>query len=72
MIHYGLPIRSCQPSVITYIVRRLLFLPIVLLGVSTLLFAMLQLMSPFARLSVYVDNPDQLKQGREQLQEMVE
>ena len=58
--------------VIAYIVRRLLFLPLVLVGVSLLIFALLQLMSPFSRLAVYVDNPDSLKHGREQLQEMVE
>ncbi len=57
---------------ITYIIRRLLMLPIVLLGVSFLIFALLQLMSPFSRLSVYVKDPEQLKRGREQLQEMVE
>jgi len=58
--------------VIAYVIRRLLLLPIVLVGVSILIFALLQLMSPFSRLSVYVDNPDSLKHGREQLQEMVE
>jgi len=58
--------------VIAYIIRRLLFLPIVILGVSILIFSLLQLMSPFSRLAVYVTNPDQLKQGREQLQEMIE
>jgi ABC-type dipeptide/oligopeptide/nickel transport system permease component/DNA-binding XRE family transcriptional regulator len=64
--------RSDNPAVIIYIVRRLLLLPIVILGVSILIFALLQLMSPFSRLSVYVTDPDQLKQGREQLASMVE
>lgn len=55
-----------------YILRRLLFLPIVVLGVSILIFSLMQLMSPFSRLSVFVTDPDQLKQGREQLESMVE
>lgn len=57
---------------ISYILRRLLFLPIVIAGVSILIFSLMQLMSPFSRLAVYVTDPDQLKQGPEQLQEMVE
>ena len=57
---------------IAYIVRRLLLLPIVIAGVSILIFSLMQLMSPFSRLAVYVTNPDQLKQGREHLQAMVE
>ena len=57
---------------IAFIVRRLLLLPIIIVGVSILIFALLQLMSPFSRLAVYVTNPDQLKQGRDQLQAMVE
>jgi peptide/nickel transport system permease protein len=57
---------------IAYIIRRLLLLPFVLAGVSILIFGLLQLLSPFSRLAVYVTNPAELKQGREQLQEMVE
>jgi len=57
---------------IPYILRRLLFLPILLLGVSLLIFGLLQLMSPFSRLAVYVNDPDQLKQGRLELEAMVE
>lgn len=57
---------------IGYVIRRLLFLPIVLFGVSVLIFGMMQMMSPFSRLAVYVSSPDQLKEGREQLQEMVQ
>lgn len=56
----------------TYILRRLLMLPFVLVGVSLLIFALLQLLSPFSRLAVYVTDPNQLKQGPEQLQAMVE
>ena len=57
---------------IAYIIRRLLLLPVVIAGVSILIFSLMQLMSPFSRLAVYVTDPDQLKQGPEQLQEMVE
>jgi ABC-type dipeptide/oligopeptide/nickel transport system permease component len=58
--------------VIAYIIRRLLLLPVVVAGVSILIFSLMQLMSPFSRLAVYVTDPDQLKQGPEQLQAMVE
>ena len=57
---------------IAYIVRRLLLLPLVIAGVSVLIFSLMQLMSPLSRLAAYVTDPDQLKQGPEQLQEMVE
>ena len=57
---------------IPYILRRPLFLPLLLLGVSILIFGLLQLMSPFSRLAVYVNDPDQLKQGRLELEAMVE
>lgn len=56
----------------TYVLRRLLLLPLVLIGVTLLIFGLLQLLSPFSRLAMYVTNPDQLKQGPEQLQQMVE
>jgi len=50
----------------------LLLLPVVLIGVTLLIFALLQLLSPFSRLAMFVTDPNQLKQGPEQLQEMVE
>lgn len=56
----------------TYILRRLLMLPFVLIGVTLLIFALLQLLSPFSRLAVFVTDPNQLKQGPEQLERMVE
>lgn len=40
-----------------YIIRRLLILPIVLLGLSVLVFAMLQLLDPFERAALYVSSP---------------
>ena len=39
-----------------FIVRRLLFLPVLLLGVSILIFAMLQLLSPYERAALYVSD----------------
>jgi len=40
---------------VAYIIRRLLMLPIVLLGVSILVFSLLSVLSPYERLSFYVD-----------------
>ena len=57
---------------LTYILRRLLMLPVVLIGVTLLIFMLLQLLSPFSRLAMFITDPNQLKQGPEQLQEMVE
>ena len=56
----------------TYVLRRLIMLPLVLIGVTLLIFALLQMLSPFSRLAMFVTDPNQLKQGPEQLQEMVE
>ncbi len=57
---------------IAYIIRRLLLLPIVLIGLSFLLFAMMQLLSPRDRLGTYVRDPAQLKQGQEVLKQLME
>lgn len=57
---------------LTYVARRLLMLPFVLIGVTLLIFALLQLLSPFSRLAMYVNDPNQLKQGPAELAEMVE
>jgi ABC-type dipeptide/oligopeptide/nickel transport system permease component len=57
---------------LTYVVRRLLMLPLVLIGVTLLIFALLQLLSPFSRLAIYITDPNQLKQGPAELAEMVE
>lgn len=46
---------------VAYIIRRLLQLPIILFGVSVLIFAMLMLVSPFERLFLYV--PDRPQEG---------
>ncbi len=41
----------------TYIVRRLIALPFVLIGLSIMIFAMLQFLNPIERASLYVNNP---------------
>jgi peptide/nickel transport system permease protein len=45
---------------LAFIVRRLLLLPVVGLGVSVLIFALLQLLSPQQRAALYVTDPQQL------------
>jgi len=48
---------------ISYIVRRILFLPVVLFGLSLMIFGMMQLLSPYQRLSAFVSDPTKLKAG---------
>ncbi|MCD6141316.1 ABC transporter permease [Candidatus Acetothermia bacterium] len=57
---------------IAYIIRRLFLLPIVLIGLSLLIFGMMQLLSPYDRLSTYVRDPAQLKQGPEVLKQLMD
>ena len=45
---------------VAYIVRRLLLLPFVAFGVILLVFATLQLLNPYQRVSVYVSSPKEL------------
>ena len=47
-------------------------LPFVLMGVTLLIFALLQMLSPFSRLAVFVKDPNVLKQGPAELERMVE
>jgi len=54
---------------VAYLVRRILLLPIVLLGVTLLIFLMMQMVSPYKRLALYVNDnalahtrPDQFPQ----------
>jgi len=46
---------------INYIIRRLLILPIILFGVSLLVFSMLMLIGPYQRLSTFIKSPAELK-----------
>ncbi|MBS3811901.1 MAG: ABC transporter permease [Halanaerobiales bacterium] len=45
----------------SYIARRLLILPVILFGVSLLVFSMLMLIGPYKRLSTYIKSPAELK-----------
>jgi peptide/nickel transport system permease protein len=47
----------------TYILRRLLFLPVVMLGLSLLIFTMMQFLSPTQRLTAFVSDPTKLRSG---------
>jgi peptide/nickel transport system permease protein len=48
--------------VLKYILKRLAFLPLVMLGVTALLFCCLQYLSPEMRASLYIKDPRQLSQ----------
>ena len=45
---------------LTYIARRLLFLPVVLIGVTLLVFVAMSLLSPYQLVSTYI-SPEELK-----------
>lgn len=55
---------------IAYIARRLLILPIILFGVSMLIFSMIMMLGPYQRLSTYINDPAQLK-GAEDIDQLV-
>ena len=44
-----------------YILRRMMLLPLVLLGVTLLIFAMMQMLSPYQLLGLYVKAPEELR-----------
>jgi ABC-type dipeptide/oligopeptide/nickel transport system permease component len=46
---------------LSYIVRRLLILPLILLGVTFLIFCLFSLLSPMERLATYINDPSVLK-----------
>ncbi len=54
----------------SYIIRRLLLLPWVLIGLTVLIFVMLQMLGTYQRLSTYISDPAQLKQGPEVLDQL--
>lgn len=49
---------------LSYIIRRLLLLPIILLGVTFLIFCVFSLLSPMERLATYVNDPAVLKSAQ--------
>ncbi len=57
---------------IAYIVRRILLLPLILLGVTLLIFLMLQLLNPYQRLSLYVQESSLQRFGPEDLEKLIE
>lgn len=53
---------------LSYITRRLLLLPVIVFGITVLLFVMLQFLSPYQRVLCYVPNPTKVSEaGLEQL-----
>lgn len=48
-----------------------MMLPLILFGVTLLIFVMLQFMDPYARLKLYVKSPADLKGGKEQLDRLL-
>ena len=55
---------------LAYIIRRLCLLPLILLGVTLLIFILLQFLDPYARLKLYVKGP--VKGGKEQLDRLLD
>ena len=49
---------------LSYIIRRLLLLPVILLGVTFLIFCIFSLLSPMERLATYVNDPGSLKDAQ--------
>lgn len=47
----------------TYILRRVLFLPVVLLSLSLMIFSMMMMLTPVQRLAVYAPDPSFMKGG---------
>lgn len=48
---------------LTYIARRLLILPIIIMGVTLIVFGMMMLLGPYQRLATYVKSPQELAGG---------
>lgn len=46
---------------LTYIARRLLFLPVVLIGVTLLIFLAMSFLTPAQLVSAYIKSPEELK-----------
>ncbi len=46
---------------VSFIIRRLLFLPVVVFGCILLVYVLMQFMTPFQRVSVFVGSPQELK-----------
>jgi len=57
---------------LAYIGRRLMFLPVILLGATLILFLMVQQLDPYQRLALYINDPSQLKGGKAQLDRLLD
>lgn len=57
---------------LAYITRRVLLLPLTLLGLSIIVFSMSGLLSPQERLMAFIDNPLQMSGGQEAIDQMLE
>jgi len=57
---------------ITYILRRVLLLPVVILALSLMVFSMMMLLTPTQRLAVYAPGPGYMKGGAEFAKDMIE
>lgn len=55
----------------TYILRRLLLLPFVLLALSLLIFSLQMLLTPTQRLAAYVSGPEEIKGGAQNVAELI-
>jgi len=58
--------------VLSYIIRRLIFLPIVLISLSLMIFSMMMLLTPVQRLAVYAPDPSFMKGGAEFVAQQIE
>ena len=52
---------------LSYVLRRLLFLPVVFVVLSLMIFSLQMLLTPLQRISAYVSDFSELKGGREQI-----
>jgi peptide/nickel transport system permease protein len=57
---------------LAYIIRRLLLLPVLVFGVTVMIFAFMQLLDPIQRVSLFVTDPAQLRVGPEGIQRLIE
>ncbi len=56
---------------LSYMLRRLLFLPFVFLALSLMIFSLQMLLTPLQRISAYVSDFSELKGGREQIAHLI-
>ncbi len=57
---------------LSYVLRRLLFLPVVFVVLSLMIFSLQMLLTPLQRISAYVSDFSELKGGREQIESLIE